>query len=168
MIHHWQTLADEPNDNRFILIYISRVSDRSTTETIEAPFEGHDWLQLTPDFIKDNNTEAELEVAGVVSLSMPSSETGPFRALVQKLFVSPFHRRRGIATQLLTELERQALERGRWSLMLDTTVGTPAEHLYPKVGYNVLGTVKDYGYEPKDRALVDEIFYWKDIRPTSS
>lgn len=166
MVDHWFKLFDETNNDRLILFCVSKVSERHTTETIDAPFEGHGWssLPLSPGKEEEEGKQATLEVSGVVSLSMPTSQTGPFRGLVQKLFISPYHRRKGLARQLMAELEKEALNRGKWSLMLDTTVGTSAEHVYPKLGYNVLGVVKNYGFTPKDHTLVDEIFFWKDLR----
>ena len=48
--------------------------------------------------------------------------------------------------------------------ILDTTIGTPAEQLYPKLGYKYLGVIPKYGIGPKTGNLVDEIFYYKDLR----
>lgn len=176
MVEHWQKLFDETNDKRLIFVCVSKVADRLETGTIDAPFEGHDWL-ISPTVIgskegkgeavgAEESQESALEVSGVVSLSMPESQTGPFRGLVQKLFISPYHRRKGVARRLMAELEREAFKRNKWSLMLDTTVGTAAEYVYPELGYRVLGVVKNYGFTPKDHTLVDEIFFWKDLRVT--
>lgn len=64
--------------------------------------EGSDW-------------EDEL-VAGVVTLSKPPWETGPFRGIVEKLLVSPSFRGRGVATTLMM-LEEVARVHGRPLLM---------------------------------------------------
>lgn len=53
---------------------------------------------------------------------------------------------------------------GRWNLMLDTIAGMPAEAMYLKLGWERLGLVRDYGYSPEDGRLVDEVFFWKDLR----
>ena len=63
-------------------------------------------------------------------------------------------------------LESVAAEIGRWSLLLDTTVGSDAEHVYPRLGYERVGFLKEYGYHPHDGHLVDEVWYWKDLRKT--
>ena len=162
IVEHWQNLFEETSDQRLIFISVSKVTDRSTREVMPHPFNYLNWLQDSSN--AKSASSPDLEVSGVVSLSMPLSETGPFRGLVQKLFISPHHRRRGLATQLMARLELEALKRNKWSLMLDTIVGTPAEQLYPRLGWNTLGVVKEYGFSPKDRDLVDEIFFWKDIR----
>jgi len=59
-----------------------------------------------------SNTEERL-VAGIVMLSKPPSETGPFRGIVEKLLVSPSFRRRGVATTLMVVLEEVARAEGR-------------------------------------------------------
>lgn len=68
----------------------------------------------------------------------------------------------------MAELERQAWDRGRWNLMLDTTVGTPAEKVYERLGWTRLGVVPDYGYRPTGNGdeveLADEVWFWKDLR----
>ena len=49
--------------------------------------------------------------------------------------------------------------------MLDTMAGSPAEAMYLKRGYRMLGRVKDYSYDPQDRRkLVDEVYFVKDLR----
>jgi len=48
--------------------------------------------------------------------------------------------------------------------MLDTTVGTAAEEMYPRLGWERLGVVLDYGISAQDGRLLDEVFFWKDLR----
>lgn len=50
--------------------------------------------------------------------------------------------------------------------VLDTTIGLPAEQVYPKLGYNVWGILPKYGISPEDGSLVDEKFFYKDLRET--
>lgn len=50
--------------------------------------------------------------------------------------------------------------------LLDTTIGSGAEHVYPKLGYKEIGVVPNYGFSPKDGSLVDEMFFYKDVRET--
>jgi GNAT superfamily N-acetyltransferase len=72
-------------------------------------------LQMTAD---------ESELAGVVSLFMPETETGRHRSEVGRLLVSTRFRKRGIARVLMGVLEDVARSRGRWmvvSLILCTT-----------------------------------------------
>ncbi len=61
--------------------------------------------------------ETENEVAGYVCLMMPNTETGPFRGEVNKLMVSPEHRRKGVARRVMGMLEGYAKGRGRGLLV---------------------------------------------------
>jgi ribosomal protein S18 acetylase RimI-like enzyme len=61
--------------------------------------------------------EPEGEVAGVVMLDKPFTETGPFRGGVEKLLVDPKFRRRGIAKALMEKLEEVAENQGRTYLV---------------------------------------------------
>ena len=54
---------------------------------------------------------------GVVMLSKPPSEKGPFRAWVEKLLVSPSFRRRGVARKLMKKLEELGKASGRTLLV---------------------------------------------------
>ncbi len=156
VIYKWwqERLVETTAGQRHILVCISEVSQR--TGNLPAPWsaEGRDWPVL----------KNGLEVSGVVSLSTPFSQTGPFRALVQKLFVSPLHRRQGIARRMMVKLEEVSMTSGRWNLMLDTELGSEAENVYPRLGYERLGVVREYGISPKDGRLVDEVWFWKDLR----
>lgn len=148
-------LKETVSGSRIVLVWICAVKDRSQEfGTIVMPFDG----------LKPTEVALGEEIAGTVSLSMPTSETGPFRGLVGNLFVSPYHRRKNVASRLLAELEEQAAKCGRWNLMLDTIEGTPADAMYPKLQWERLGVVRDYGISPEDGRLLNEVFYWKDVR----
>ena len=152
----WRTFLDEiKSGKRIIVIFTCPTANRSAPPyTIVHPFDSEESPFLSPD----------QDLAGTVSLSMPPSETGPFRGIVQNLFVSPYHRRKGLARQMLAELERQALSYDRWNLMLDTMQGSAAETLYHRLGWEKLGVVRDYGIDPRDGRLLDEVFFVKDLR----
>jgi ribosomal protein S18 acetylase RimI-like enzyme len=62
-------------------------------------------------------TQLGLQLMGVVMLSTPPSETGPFRGWIEKLLVSPRFRRKGAATALMRKLEEEALRKGRTLLV---------------------------------------------------
>ncbi|KAL2061930.1 hypothetical protein VTL71DRAFT_7308 [Oculimacula yallundae] len=85
------------------------------------------------------------EVAGYVMLAMPESETGPFRGSVEKLLVSPRWREKGVARRVMVLLEEVAVKEGRGLLMLGTTKGSPAESIYPRLGYAKYPFFKDDG-----------------------
>jgi hypothetical protein len=48
--------------------------------------------------------------------------------------------------------------------MLDTVIGSEAELVYPRLGYKEVGRIPRYGISPQDGRLVDEIFFYKDLR----
>jgi hypothetical protein len=65
------------------------------------------------------------DLVGVVMLSMPFSETGKARGIVEKLLVHQGHRGKGAARVLLAAVEADALQRGRTLL-----VGSPTPSGY--------------------------------------
>jgi len=167
-MHAWwrDRLGEVTSRRRHMIVCLAPTSAR--TASVPSPFESQE--HASPVMSMPPSTSSgppELDVAGVVSLSMPETQTGPFRGLVEKLFVSPNHRRRGIARLMMARLEQVALAEGRWSLMLDTEKGSDAELVYPRLGYRRLGVVEEYGYSPRDGRLVDEVWFWKDLRKSS-
>lgn len=117
---------------------------------------------VTVDGSEDDG-EGDAEAVGVVMLSYPFAETGPMRSGVEKLLVSPKWRNHGIAKKLMNAVEQKAREVGRTVLMLSTEVGSPAEYVYPKLGYTRLGVVPRHGISPKDGRLTDELFFYKHL-----
>jgi len=76
---------------------------------------------------------------------------------VEVFFVSPSHRRLELGRKLMAELEEVTLENGRTKFWLDTTVGSQAETVFPKLRYRRLGVVERYGIHPLTGQLVDEV-----------
>lgn len=166
-IYKWweDRIAEDTAGQRHIIVYLSEVSSRTLLpDEIKLPFsdEGKAWPILPAK--ETASTSGDLEVAGLVSLVTPITQTGPFRGVVEKLFTSPLHRKKGIARAVMKKLEEVAWDLGRWSLLLDTTVGTPAEHVYPRLGYRQVWYIPEYGFSPKDGSLLDEVGFFKDLR----
>ena len=57
------------------------------------------------------------DLAGVVSLGFPDTETGKHRSEVGRLLVSHEFRKRGVARDMMGLLEVVARERGRWMMV---------------------------------------------------
>ena len=74
------------------------------------------------------------ELIGTVTLVLNLSQNQPHRAEIAKMMTRISHRHRGIATALLREAERMAIERGRWLLVLDTAEDEGAAGLYERRG----------------------------------
>jgi ribosomal protein S18 acetylase RimI-like enzyme len=180
MLSWWEArVAEVQRGERHILVWIARVAERNTNVSVRAPWvgEGRDWpvlpaQQPSPPSASSTAPPSSqnsdlLELAGVVSLYTPWSQTGPFRGVVHKFFVHPHHRRLGIGRHLMTRLEAIALRHGRWNLMLDTEAGSEAEKVYPRLGWERMGVVRGYGFSPRDGREVDEVWFWKDLRRES-
>ena len=121
-------------------------------------------ILATVETVEGDGQELREVVTGVVMLDLTTGQTGPMRGAVEKLMVSPDHRRKGIARIVMGALETVAWERERWLLMLDTEQGSPAEKVYPRLGYTVVGVVPDSGISPKDGRHIGEVFFYKDLR----
>lgn len=71
----------------------------------------------------------------------------------------PDFRRRGIASEVLTFLEKEAAERGIDSLFLEVRrSNTAAQSLYLKMGFSVIGERKGFYKNPKEDAV---LMAWK-------
>ncbi|HYY11714.1 MAG TPA: GNAT family N-acetyltransferase [Kineosporiaceae bacterium] len=103
-------------------------------------------------------------VDGVVRLHPAPQQNGPHRAEVSKLLVHRRARGRGVAAALLGALEQEALARGRWLLVLDTTTGSTADRLYRRLGWQPTGEVPDYALDVAGAPSPTTVF-WKDLRP---
>ena len=72
-------------------------------------------------------------------------EYAPGRAEVKRMYVAPAYRGRGIASQVLAELERWARELSYATCLLETGVNQPeAVGLYGKNGYQVIPNYGQY------------------------
>lgn len=88
--------------------------------------------------------EIDGRIAGAVQLDHDTPPNQPHRAEVRKLLVHPDFRRRGLARQLMAEIETRARALGRSLITLDTRTGDKAEPLYASLGYRVAGVITDY------------------------
>ncbi|KAH8818867.1 acetyltransferase [Flagelloscypha sp. PMI_526] len=102
------------------------------------------------------------ELVGYIMLAASFNQTGPFRSSVEKLVVSPQHRRKGIARLLMAKLEQIALQRKRTLIIPDTEEGSPAEKIYPKLGYTEFGRIPMFGISPVEkRGLAGAVGFYK-------
>ena len=97
---------------------------------------------------------------GTVTLLLHLPPNQPHRAEIAKMMTRVSHRHRGIATALLHEAERLALERGRWLLVLDTAEEDGAAGLYERLGFKLTGVIPDYALKPHG-GLTGTLVYWK-------
>lgn len=101
-------------------------------------------------------------LAATLTLLLDCPPNQPHRAELAKMMTRMNHRGRGIASALVQEAERLAVERGRTLLVLDTAVINGAAALYDKLGYSLTGIIPDYALLPHG-GLTGTMIYWKRI-----
>lgn len=101
------------------------------------------------------------QVAGYVTVGLPSTPTIGFRGEVEKLLVDPTHRRKGIAKTLMLALEKEAKSRGR-DLLVSPSSGCGSLRTRP----TVLTHRPDVGRYPRfsSRAHVSQVGIYQDRR----
>ena len=103
------------------------------------------------------------DVAGTAQLDLDTMPSKRHHAEVSKVLVDPRFRRAGAARALMMEIERRALDDGRWLVTLDTA-GEAAESLYRSLGYALAGEIPCYARNAfVDRYDATRIMY-KDLR----
>ena len=103
------------------------------------------------------------ELIGTVTLLLKLSQNQPHRAEIAKMLTRLSHRHRGVATALLREAERTAIEHGRWLLVLDTAEDEGAAGLYERAGFKLAGLIPDYAFKPYG-GLTGTLIYWKRLQ----
>ena len=102
----------------------------------------------------------EGKIVGAAQFVGETKPNGRHRAEVQKVLVHPAHRRRGIATRLMAEVERLACARGLTLLFLDTSDShAGARELYEALGYVYAGGIPGYALNPRGVPEPNAIFY---------
>jgi len=102
-------------------------------------------------------------IVGTAQLDLDPAPSKRHHAEVSKVLVDPRFRRAGAARALMMEIERRALDDGRWLVTLDTA-GEAAESLYRSLGYALAGEIPCYARNAfVDRYDATRIMY-KDLR----
>ncbi len=104
-------------------------------------------------------------LVGTITLLLDLPQNQPHRAEIAKMMTRLSHRHRGIATSLLREAERTAIERGRWLLVLDTAEDEGAAGLYERLGFKLTGVIPNYALKPHG-GLTGTLIYWKRLPET--
>lgn len=103
------------------------------------------------------------ELVGAALLSLPASETSPFRAQVESLLVSPRYRRRGKAMELMSGVHAEAIKRNRTLLTAEAQSGSAGETLLKKLGYIEVGRVPNYSFSPADMKKRDQTILYMEL-----
>ncbi|WP_373323896.1 GNAT family N-acetyltransferase [Dictyobacter formicarum] len=104
------------------------------------------------------------QLLGSVQLALAMKPNGRHRAEVQKLFVDPSQRRRGIGRALMQAIEEAARAQGRTLLVLDTREGDAAEQLYRRAGYIEAGRIPAYAISAA--GTLDGTIYFYKVLPS--
>lgn len=123
------------------------------------------WKKVTSDVAGGARTilvvrGADGKIVGTGQLAAETRANGRHRAEVQKVLVRPAHRRRGLARQLMAEIEAQARARGITLLYLDTSEGRGgAQALYAGLGYVYAGGIPGYALDPDGTPMKNAIYF---------
>lgn len=98
-------------------------------------------------------------LTGSIQLDLCDRPNGHNRAEVQQLLVHCTQRRTGIGMALLQALEIEALALRRGLLFLDVAVGSTAEQLVQKSGFERVGELPEYACTPNGRWHATAIYY---------
>lgn len=99
------------------------------------------------------------QVMGSAQLVLDMPANGAHRAEVCKVMVSPQARKQGLGEQLMRTAEAAARAAERTLLVLDTLVGSPAERLYLRLGFEVCGAIPDYALSTGGRLEATQILF---------
>lgn len=102
------------------------------------------------------------KIAGTVQLHLCTKPNGTHRAEVAKLMTHPDFRKKGIARQLMKEIEKRAKQEERTLLVLDTREGDPSNILYQSMGFIEAGRIPNFA-QSETGILDTTILYYKNI-----
>ena len=127
------------------------------------------WQGVATDLAKGSRVllvarEAE-HIVGAIQIHYCTKTNGLHRANVEKLMVHSAFRRRGIALQLITEMERQARTNQRTLLVLDSRTGDTASILYRKIGYHEVGQIPQFSRSTTGSTMDGTTFFYKLLSP---
>jgi GNAT superfamily N-acetyltransferase len=103
--------------------------------------------------------EVDARIVGTVQVGFAQMPNQPHRGDLKKLLVHRSARRKGLSRLLMEAAERQAAASGRTLLVLDTATGSPAEAIYPRLGWERTGVIPDYALWPEGGYCDTTIFY---------
>jgi GNAT superfamily N-acetyltransferase len=126
------------------------------------------WMSIERDVFHGNvlviAARLDRRLVGTAQLRLAQLPNARHRAEVAKVLVHRSARRRGIATELMREIERIALAEGRTLLVLDTISGSEADPLYTKLGWTRAAEIPRYAGMPDGELRPTTVFY-RDLGP---
>jgi ribosomal protein S18 acetylase RimI-like enzyme len=123
------------------------------------------WLRLLPMIASGDRVLLVARDAGrvvaTVQLLLDMPDNGHHRAEVAKLMVHPHARCKGIARQLMQQVESLAIAHQRQLLVLDTLSGDTAEGMYRSLGYQLAGMIPHYARASNGASLESTSYMYK-------
>ncbi|OMQ25723.1 MULTISPECIES: GNAT family N-acetyltransferase [Serratia] len=123
------------------------------------------WLRLLPAIERGERlllvAREAGRVTGTVQLLLDMPDNGRHRAEIVKLMVHPHARRKGIARQLMQQVELLAMAHQRQLLVLDTLSGDTAEGIYRSLGYQLAGMIPSYARASNGASLDSTSYMYK-------
>jgi len=143
--------ADDLPLMRRMLDLFGQAFDDASTYSGRQPGDSYlGQLLSSPTFIAISALDGEEVVGGLAGYVLPKFEQQRSEFYIYDLAVSEQHRRRGIATAMIRELQRLAADRGIYVIFVQADHGDdPAIALYSKLG--VREDVLHFDIEPADR-----------------
>jgi aminoglycoside 3-N-acetyltransferase I len=128
--------ASDPADMRVLNALFARAFEDSEQYPARGPDDGYLAEALAkPHVVALVAQDAGEIVGGLVAYEFDKLEQARRELYIYDLAVEAAHRRRGIATALISDLRRHAAERGAWVVYVQADHGDdPAVALYTKLG----------------------------------
>jgi len=101
------------------------------------------------------------KIVGTVQVGFSTKPNQPHRGDLMKLLVHRNARGLGLSRKLMDRIEMEAAKRGKTLLVLDTSTGSLAESIYPRLGWQRVGVIPDYALHPDGRQCSTTFFYKK-------
>ena len=103
--------------------------------------------------------ETDGEIVGTVQVGVAQMPNQPHRGDLKKLLVHSKAPGQGLGRQLMMAIGQEAAKAGKTLLVLDTATGSPAESIYPRLGWTRVGVIPDYAMWPEGGYCPTTIFY---------
>jgi ribosomal protein S18 acetylase RimI-like enzyme len=180
-----QPVSDQPDDVR-TLQHISRVTFADTFSQITAPDDMKAFL--TSAYATDTLTEqihnpnsrfwfllADGKIAGYLKLNVGDAQSDPSMKTtdsleVERLYILPDFKHRGLGTDLMKFSEREAIRLHKSHMWLGVWEGNiPAQKLYESQGFHIVGShVYQVGSDPQRDLLMRRDVSLTDTPSTAS
>ena len=121
------------------------------------------WLSLSPELHAGSRLLLAAftggRLVGSGQLRIPPWTNGRHRVEIEKVFVAPAMRGRGVGRSLMAALHDTARQRGRSLVLLNARRGGPAEGFYKRLGYREVGVVPGFSAGPAGERYDNVSFY---------